>query len=65
MSMIMMLFNVGKNRRMDPKWKVYAMVDQGFKEELEDCGVSYIGYGPEKTKIIPKTVSTDKIKEVR
>lgn len=51
-------------QRMDPKWKVYAMVDQGFKEELENCGVSYIGYGPEKTKIIPKTVSIDKIKEI-
>ena len=43
---------------------MYAMVDQGFKEELEVCGVSFIGYGPEKTKIIPKTVSIDKIQEV-
>ena len=49
---------------MGGKWKVYAMVDQGFKEELEVCGVSFIGYGPEKTKIIPKTVSIDKIQEV-
>jgi len=51
-------------QRMGGKWKVYAMVDQGFKEELEVCGVSFIGYGPEKTKIIPKTVSIDKIQEV-
>jgi len=51
-------------QRMGGKWKVYAMVDEGFKDELEYCGVSHIGFGPEKSKIIPKTVSTDKIKEV-
>merc|ERR1712212_481927 len=44
-------------QRLDRKSKVYALVDQGFKEELEDSGVSYIGYGPEKTQVIPKTVS--------
>jgi len=52
-------------QRLDRKSKVYALVDQGFKEELEDSGVSYIGYGPEKTQVIPKTVSVEKIKEIR
>jgi len=51
-------------QRMDRRSKVYAMVDQGFKEEFEDSGVSYIGYGAEKTQVIPKTISVDKIKEI-
>ena len=50
--------------RLGNKGKVYAMIDQGFKEELEDGGISYIGFGPEKTKVIPKTMSTASIMEV-
>jgi len=51
-------------QRLGNKGKVYAMIDQGFKEELEDGGISYIGFGPEKTKVIPKTMSTASIMEV-
>lgn len=52
------------SQRLDRKWKVYAMVDQGFKEEFEDSRVPYIGYGPEKSQVIPQTVSADKIKQI-
>lgn len=51
-------------QRLDRQCKVYAMVDEGFKEEFEDCGVCYLGYGSEKTQVIPKTIAIEKIKQI-
>lgn len=40
------------------------MVDQGFKEELEDAGVSLVGFGPDYTTILPNTITREKIKQI-